>query len=259
MGMIQRASEEVKVHLTDFDGPIDLLLQLVRDHKLDIKTVRLGDMTAQYLSYLNELDTLDLDIASEFIEVGAILVEIKSKQILPKPEEEKPEEEDSEELLRQRLAEYALFKDASEDLKSMDEVGRYYRAPAVMKVNTSWKLDGVSFDDLTNAFTAILARVGENAAKIEKTTIKLDRFTVADKIKDVVTRLKTKDRIRFSQLFEADITRSEVINTFLAVLELLKRQLVTCQQTQMFGEIEIVKGGAFGDGNFDLTDSEFGA
>ena len=257
--MIQRASEEVKVHLTDFDGPIDLLLQLVRDHKLDIKTVRLGDMTAQYLSYLNELDTLDLDIASEFIEVGAILVEIKSKQILPKPEEEKPEEEDSEELLRQRLAEYALFKDASEDLKSMDEVGRYYRAPAVMKVNTSWKLDGVSFDDLTNAFTAILARVGENAAKIEKTTIKLDRFTVADKIKDVVTRLKTKDRIRFSQLFEADITRSEVINTFLAVLELLKRQLVTCQQTQMFGEIEIVKGGAFGDGNFDLTDSEFGA
>lgn len=259
MGIIQRASEEVKVHLTDFDGPIDLLLQLVREHKLDIKTVRLGDMTSQYLSYLNELDTLDLDLASEFIEVGAILVEIKSKQILPKPVEEEKEEEDSEELLRQRLEEYALFKDASEDLKTMDEVGRYYRAPVVMKVNTNWKLDGVSFDDLTNAFTAILARVGENAAKIEKTTIKLDRFTVADKIKDVVTRLKTKDRIQFSQLFEADITRSEVINTFLAVLELLKRQLVTCQQTQMFGEIEIVKGGAFGDGNFDLTDSEFGA
>ena len=108
--MIQRANEEVKVHLADFDGPIDLLLQLVREHKLDIKTVRLGEMTAQYLSYLNELDTLDLDLASEFIEVGAILVEIKSKQILPRPEEEKPEEEDSEELLRQRLAEYALLK-----------------------------------------------------------------------------------------------------------------------------------------------------
>lgn len=259
MGMIQRANEEVKVHLTDFDGPIDLLLQLVREHKLDIKTVRLGEMTAQYLSYLNELDTLDLDLASEFIEVGAILVEIKSKQILPKPVEEAPEEEDSEELLRQRLAEYALFKDASENLKTMDEVGRYYRSPAVMKVNTNWKLDGVSFDDLTNAFTAILARVGENSAKIEKTTIKLDRFTVADKIKDVVTRLKTSNHIQFSQLFEADITRSEVINTFLAVLELLKRQLVTCRQDQVFGDIEIVKGGAFGDGNFDLTDSEFGA
>lgn len=257
--MIQRANEEVKVHLTDFDGPIDLLLQLVREHKLDIKTVCLGEMTAQYLSYLNELDTLDLDLASEFIEVGAILVEIKSKQILPKPVEETPEEEDSEELLRQRLAEYALFKDASANLKTMDEVGRYYRAPAVMKVNTNWKLDGVSFDDLTNAFTAILARVGENSAKIEKTTIKLDRFTVADKIKDVVKRLKTSNQIRFSQLFEIDITRSEVINTFLAVLELLKRQLVICRQAQAFGEIEIVKGGAFGDGNFDLTDSEFGA
>ena len=91
MGLIQRANEEVKVHLTDFDGPIDLLLQLVREHKLDIKTVRLGEMTSQYMQYLTELPTLDLDLASEFIEVGAILVEIKSKQILPKVEEEKPE------------------------------------------------------------------------------------------------------------------------------------------------------------------------
>ena len=259
MGMIQRANEDVKIHLADFDGPIDLLLQLVREHKLDIKTVRLGDMTAQYLAYLTELPSLDLDLASEFIEVGAILVEIKSKQILPRPETEEVEEVDSEAELRKRMEEYALFKEASETLKTMDDVGRYYRAPAVMKVNTSWKLEGVSFEDLTNAFTAILARVGENSAKVEKTTIKLDRFTVADKIKDVVGRLKTLDRLRFSQLFEPDITRSEVINTFLAVLELLKRQLVTCQQDQAFGEIEIVKGGAFGDGNFDLTDSEFGA
>lgn len=259
MGMIQRANEDVKVHLADFDGPIDLLLQLVREHKLDIKTVRLGEMTAQYLEYLTELPTLDLDLASEFIEVGAILVEIKSKQILPRPETEKPEQIDEEEQLRQRLEEYALFKEASETLKTMDDVGRYYRAPAVLKVNTSWKLDGVTFDDLTDAFTAILARVGENSAKVEKTTIKLDRFTVADKIKDVVGRLKTINRLRFSQLFDADITRSEVINTFLAVLELLKRQLVACRQDQAFGEIEIVKGGAFGDGNFDLTDSEFGA
>ena len=258
MGLIQRASEEVKVHLTDFDGPIDLLLQLVRDHKLDIKTVRLGEMTSQYMKYLAELPTLDLDLASEFIEVGAILVEIKSKQILPKPEEEKPEEIDEEEQLRQRLAEYALFKDASEQLKTMDDVGRFYRAPAIMKVNTSWKLDGVTFDDLTNAFTAILARVGEKAAKVEKTTIRLDRFTVADKIKDVVGRLKTINQLKFTQLFDEDITRSEVINTFLAILELLKRQLVACQQNEAFGEIEIIKGGAYGDGSFDLTDSEFG-
>ena len=259
MGIIQRANTEVKVHLADFDGPIDLLLQLVREHKLDIKTVRLGEMTAQYLSYLAELPTLDLDLASEFIEVGAILVEIKSKQILPRPEAADENEEDTEAQLRQRLEEYALFKEASEKLKTMDDVGRFYRAPAVMKVNTNWKLDGVSFEDLTDAFTAILARVDQNSAKVEKTTIKLDRFTVADKIKDVVTRLKVNTNLRFSQLFEADITRSEVINTFLAVLELLKRQLVTCRQDQAFGEIEIVKGGAFGDGNFDLTDSEFGA
>lgn len=257
MGLIQRASKEVKLHLADFDGPIDLLLQLVRDHKLDIKTVRLGDMTAQYLSYLTELPALDLDIASEFIEVGAILVEIKSKQILPRPETEQPILIDEEEQLRQRLAEYELFKNASEELKALENVDRFYREPAVAKVTTEWKMDGVTFEDLTNAFTALLAKVGQNAAKIEKTTIKLDRFTVADKIKDVVGRLRTVNHLRFSQLFAEDRTRSELINTFLAVLELLKRQLIACRQDQDFGEIEIVKGGAYGDGNIDLTDSEF--
>lgn len=257
MGLIQRASKEVKLHLADFDGPIDLLLQLVRDHKLDIKTVRLGDMTAQYLSYLTELPALDLDIASEFIEVGAILVEIKSKQILPRPETEQPALIDEEEQLRQRLAEYELFKNASEELKALENVDRFYREPAVAKVTTEWKMDGVTFEDLTNAFTALLAKVGQNAAKIEKTTIKLDRFTVADKIKDVVGRLRTVNHLRFSQLFAEDRTRSELINTFLAVLELLKRQLIACRQDQDFGEIEIVKGGAYGDGNIDLTDSEF--
>ena len=259
MGLIQRANQEVKIHLADFDGPIDLLLQLVREHKLDIKTVRLGEMTAQYLAYLTELPTLDLDVASEFIEVGAILIEIKSKQILPRPEAEKPEIIDEEEQLRKRLEEYALFKDVTENLKTMDNVDRFYRAPAVAKVSTEWKLDGVTFEDLTAAFTAVLARVDKNAAKIQKATIKLDRFTVADKIKDVVGRLQKADRLQFSQLFDADITRSEVINTFLAVLELLKRQMVACRQEQIFGEIEIIKGGAFGNGNLDLTDSEFGA
>lgn len=258
MGLIQRANQEVKVHLTDFDGPIDLLLQLVREHKLDIKTVRLGDMTAQYLAYLTELPTLDLEVASEFIEVGAILIEIKSKQILPRPEADKPEFIDEEEQLRQRLAEYALFKDVTEELKTMDNVDRFYRAPAVAKVSTEWKLDGVTFEDLTDAFTAMLARVDKKAAKIDKATIKLDRFTVADKIKDVVGRLRNSSSLKFSQLFDADITRSEVINTFLAVLELLKRQLVACRQEQDFGEIEIIKGGAFGNGDLDLADSEFG-
>ena len=257
MGMIERASREVKLHLTDFDGPIDLLLQLVREHKLDIKTVRLGEMTNQYLAYLTELPTLDLDVASEFIEVGAILVEIKSKQILPRPESEKPELIDEEEQLRQRLAEYELFKNVTEDLRELENVDHFYRAPAVPQVTTDWRLDGVTFEDLTNAFTAMLARVGKNAAKIQNATIKLDRFTVADKIKDVVGRLKTSSRLRFSQLFDQDVTRSELINTFLAVLELLKRQLIACRQDQDFGEIEIVQGGEFGHGNLDFDADEF--
>ncbi len=258
MGLIKRVNAEVKIQLTDFDGPIDLLLHLIREKKLDIKTVRLGDMTSQYLEYLKNLPELDLDIASEFVEVGATLVEIKSKQILPKPVVDKGEDKiDEEEELRRRLEEYSLFREVTEDLKGMDNVNRFYREPAIPKVTTEWKLSNVTFEDLTDALGVILARVGKNAEKIQKTTIKLDRFTVADKIKDIVSRLKASNSLQFTQLFEEDMTRGEVINTFLAVLELLKNQLVACRQEQDFGEIEIIKGGSYGEGNSDVKFGEF--
>ena len=259
MGLIERASANVKVKLTDFEGPIDLLLHLVREHKLDIKTVKLGDMTHQYLAYLEELPQLDLDLASEFIEVGATLVEIKSRQILPKPVAEVEGAIDPEVELRQRLEEYALFQGATENLRPMENVNRFYRAPAVAKVTTEWKLTGVGFEDLTDALAAILARVGKNAVKIEKTTIRLDRFTVRDKIKDVVGRLKSATALRFSELFEDDMTRSEVINTFLAVLELLKNQIIAARQDADFGDIEIIKGGQYDEhGDNSVDGSEWG-
>ena len=249
---IERANVDVKLRLTDFEGPIDLLLHLVRERKMDIKTVKLGDMTKQYIEYLYQLPTLNMDLASEFIEVGATLAEIKSRQILPKPITETEEEYDAEEMLRTRLEEYNLFKTATEDLKPLDNVDRFYRAGEIPKASTEWKLEGVGFDDLTNALTAILARVGKSPLKIEKTTIKLDRFTVSGQIKDIMGRLKATASLNFSQLFAPDMTRSEVINTFLAVLELLKNQIIIAKQEKDFGDIEIVKGGAYHDGSADI-------
>ncbi|MDR1917519.1 MAG: segregation/condensation protein A [Christensenellaceae bacterium] len=248
MALIERAGENIKVHLTDFDGPIDLLLHLIREQKLDIKTVKLGEMTKQYLAYLTGLGKLDLDLASEFIEVGATLVEIKCRQILPKPIVEM-EESDSEELLRQRLEEYNLFLSVTGKLKNLEDTNRFYRSPAPVKSTTAWTLNGVTMDDFTEILGKMLLRVGENAIKIEKTTIQLDRFTVKDKIKDVVCRLQIADSLRFTELFEPDMTRSELINTFLAILELLRTQIITVWQTADFDEIEIKKGGSFDKSN----------
>jgi segregation and condensation protein A len=254
MGLIERAGENIKVHLTDFDGPIDLLLHLIREQKLDIKTVKLGEMTKQYLAYLDDLEKLDLDLASEFVEVGATLVEIKGRQILPRPITDDEDPGDAEELLRRRVEEYNLFLEASGQLKTMEDVDRFYRNPAPIRNITSWTLNGITMDDFTAAFAKMLSRVGENAAKIEKTTIKLDRFTVADKIKDVVVRLQKTERLHFFDLFESDMTRSELINTFLAVLELLKNQIIAARQETDFADIEIIKGG-----NFDQADNTIGA
>ena len=253
MSGIVRASESIKVHLTDFDGPIDLLLHLIREQKLDIKTVRLGEMTKQYLAYLTGLDKLDLDLASEFIEVGAALVEIKGRQILPKPVIEQ-ESEDSEELLRMRLEEYSLFQGITGKLKDMEDTNRFYRRQAEIKNTTAWTLNGVTMDDFTEILGKMLLRVGEQAVKIEKTTIRLDRFTVRDKIEDIIGRLKSSGTLRFTELFEPDMTRGELINAFLAVLELLKNQIITVWQTNDFDEIEIKKGGSF-DGTDDTDDA----
>jgi segregation and condensation protein A len=220
------------------------LLHLIREQKLDIKTVKLGEMTKQYLAYLCGLPKLDLDLASEFIEVGATLVEIKGSRILPKPAIETAGD-DPEELLRQRLEEYNLFLSVTGKLKNLEDTNRFYRPPLPVKNTTAWTLSGVTMDDFTEILAKMLLRAGENAVKIEKTTIRLDRFTVKDKIKDVIGRLKNIEILRFTDLFEQDMTRSELINTFLAVLELLKNQIITVWQTADFDEIEIKKGGSF--------------
>jgi segregation and condensation protein A len=214
-------------------------------------------MTKQFLSYLSELPKLDMDMVSEFIEVAATLIEIKGRQILPKPTAEE-EDSDPEETLRRMIEEYNLFKDAGEQLRSIDNVNRFYRSPILPKVMTEWKLSGVTMNDLTDAFAKMLSRVGEQSRRIEKTTIKLDRFTVADKIKDIVGRLKCSARFCFSDLFLSDMTRGEVVNTFLAVLELLRTQAIAVRQEQDFADIEIVKGGTFGNGNNVFFESEFG-
>jgi len=242
---LARASDLVRIHITDFEGPLDLLLHLIRESKLDIKQVKLAEVTGQYLEFLQGLDSLDLDLASEFIEVGATLIEIKGKQILPSSADKVDAEEMERNLLAQ-VEQYKLLKEASKQLQAIENVDRFYKEPVKLKNEYKFVLDNLNMDALIAAFQKMMFRIERNAPQIVETQIKLDRFTVADKIESIRTLLGLCESVNFFELFTADFTKGEVINTFLAVLELLKRQEVGAVQNQQFSDILIVKGENFG-------------
>jgi len=242
---LARASDKVRIHITDFEGPLDLLLHLIRESKLDIKTVKLAEVTGQYLEFLSGLESLDLDLASEFIEVAATLIEIKGKQILPR-DEEKVDAEEMERRLLQQIEEYKLLKEASEKLKVIENVDRFYKEPAKLKTEYKFVLDNLNMDALVSAFQKMMFRVERSAPQIMETQIKLDRFTVADKISSIRTLLSLCESVNFFELFGGDYSKGEVINTFLALLELLKRQEVCAVQDYQFADIRIVKGESYG-------------
>ena len=241
-----RASEKVRIHITDFEGPLDLLLHLIRESKLDIKTVRLAEVTGQYLEFLSGLESLDLDLASEFIEVGATLIEIKGKQILPRGDAEKVDAEEMERNLLAQIEQYKLLKEAGERLKVLENVDRFYKEPSKLKTEYKFVLDNLNMDALIAAFQKMMFRVERNAPQIIETQIKLDRFTVADRIKAIRTLLGFCDEVKFFDLFAGDHTKGEVINTFLAILELLKRQEIRAVQEHQFADICIAKGEGYG-------------
>jgi len=226
------------IKITDFQGPLDLLLHLIRENKLDIKTVRLAEVTGQYLEYMSQLDKLDLNQAAEFIDVAATLIEIKSRGILPKPIVEQDPEDEESKLLRQ-LEEYKLLKEASEKLKDIENVDRFYKEAADFRPEYKYDLQNLSLDMLTAAFSRIMHRIKQNATAIVDRKVRLDRFTVKDKIRDIRTRLTKGGTMMFFELFESDFTKGEMINTFLALLELLKTGEIRARQENAFSDIQI--------------------
>jgi len=238
---IIRTNQQYKVKLTDFEGPLDLLLHLIREHKLEIKTVPLASVTSQYLEFLKQLESLDLNLASEFVEVGATLIDIKSRQILPKLKQEEPEDPDQVEAnLRARLEEYKLLKEASQELGKQENVNRFYKPPEPLKEIIKYTLDGVDMDALVSAFQRVMFRIEQSSpASVEPRKIRRDRFTVAEKIESVRARLLQESELSFFGLFESDYSKGEVVNTFLALLELLKTGEIKVVQQQLFEDILI--------------------
>ena len=235
---------EYKVKFEVFEGPLDLLLYLIKKQEVDIYDVNLTHLATQFIEYVEFMRMLDLEIAGEFVVMASTLMYIKSRELLPKEQQVTPEgEEDGEdprwELIRQ-LVEYKKFKDAAAQLQVMElrQENVYPRlpvkpefeaAPAPLRSN-------VSIFDLINAVNAVMKRLG---TREETREIFEDPWTVSEKIESLLQLIHDRHNLKFSELFESASSRSEVVVTFLAVLELIRlRQLVAVQE-ESFGDIMI--------------------
>lgn len=233
--------DKYRFKLENFEGPLDLLLHLIKDAKLDIMTVKLADITEQYLEYMKQLDSIDMDRASEFITVAATLIEIKSKHLLPANVEETPEEEDSEVLLLRRLKEYELFKQTGQRLREIEDINKLYRMPGKETEKVKIVIKDLVLDKLLDAFANLLSRQkARGSDKPEAKTVVKDRFTVAEKVISIRSYTREHKRYPFDELFSTDMTKSEMINVFLALLELLKLQTLRVEQTGIFGQINVI-------------------
>lgn len=234
-------SNSYKVKIEAFEGPLDLLLHLIRESKLDIQTIRLSEITGQYLDYINNMDLLNMENAADFLDVAATLIEIKSKKILPREEEIVEDEEDPETLLKRRIEEYKLFKDASETLKQIEDVNKLYKQPSEEAGNYRIVLKQMNIENLIKAFSGLLVKATQNEGLKQEKTIERDRWTVEEKIFEIKSLLINCEKLSFKALISDDFTRSEIITLFLALLELLKRQFIKVEQEQNYGEIEIFR------------------
>lgn len=240
--------ENITFQLGDKEGPLDVLLDMIKSTKLDIMEVRLADLTEQFLNYMDALKDINMEQQSEFIVIAAMLLEIKSRSMLPVEEdEEDEEEEDPEELLKRRLQMYKLFKEASTELGEHENLDHFYKAPDKSTKDYRIVLKDMNMQGLIDAFSKLLISVEKrDIEKSNERQLRKDRFTVAESISNMKTALTERKRVRFKELFKSDFTKSEIINTFLALLELLKRQFAQVCQNGVFGDIDITlkEGGA---------------
>ncbi len=235
---------EYKVKFEVFEGPLDLLLYLIKKEEVDIYEVNLTQLATQFIEYIEVMRLLDLDIAGEFLVMASTLMYIKSRELLPVDQQVTPEgEEEGDdprwELIRQ-LVEYKKFKDAAAQLQSLEarQESVYPRLPVKPEFEEeSVPLRGqASLFDLINAVSSILKRVTERA---DLRDIFEDKWSVSEKIESIRDRITRNGRIRFSSLFADATSRTEVVVTFLAMLELIRLKVILALQDSPFGEIEI--------------------
>lgn len=234
----------IKVKLEIFEGPLDLLLHLIEKAEVDIYDIPIAEITQQYLEYLELIQEMDLEAASEFIVMASTLVEIKSKMLLPKPKKEDNSdiEIDPREELVQKLIEYKKYKEFTLLLKDKIDIYEkvFYKNPEPIEdyISDFTSITGISAELLAKTLKNIMQK-NTTKSKKEYRQIYREVFTIEDKIKEITKLLVTRQSFYFEELFSDTKDKYEVIVTFLAALEMIKRRLITVEQQMNFDRILI--------------------
>ncbi|MBD5132320.1 MAG: segregation/condensation protein A [Clostridiales bacterium] len=235
-------SKSYHVVLANYDGPLDLLLDLVKREKINIEDIFISNITEQYLEAMEQIDELDMEQAADFIVVAATLLEIKSKKLLPKPEVEVvPQEEDPEKDLIQRLEEYKLYKEAAEKMREQEKINMHFRAPDDSVGQPRLVLKDMTTNGLMAALKKMFDKIGDRQQAMKIKKIERDPFTVEEKKEFIRHRFTIVESCTFDELFDEDYTLNEVVTTFSALLDLVKDQEVGVRQPGIFETITIVK------------------
>lgn len=222
-----------------------MLLHLISRAKVDIRDIFISEITEQYLASIGSLDSLNMDSASEFLQMASLLLEIKSRSLLPKPPRESDEDElDPEQELIRRLEEYKRYKEAGEQLQILEETAIHmlYRLPDELAGETRVELGGLTLDGLVAAFQRLLTRSIQSEEESPKTTyIRRDTWTIQECMFRIQAQFQGQKSVAFSSLFTEAPTRAEITTVFLALLELWRLGMFKLRQEGTYGEIELYK------------------
>lgn len=239
-----------------YEGPLDLLLQLIERAELDITTLALAQVTDQYLDYLHTLDQRSAEDVSAFLVIAARLLQIKSEALLPRPPVREEGEVDIGEELARQLILYKQFKQAAQYLAQREEAGQHMhlRLASPPLIEASLDLSGIGLNELLEAARAVFSQ--HPGALDTRLGIISPPVSLREKITTVVTRLRARGKESFFSMLKGARSRLEIVVTFLAVLELIKQNMVNAYQERLFGEIDLEMNTAWsGDEDFEL---EFG-
>lgn len=233
------------LHLSSFEGPLDLLLHLIHKNEIDIYDIPIVEITKQYLDYIYKFNDLDMDVASEFVVMASTLLEIKSKMLLPVEVDENNEEIDPREELVNRLIEYKAFKELTKNLKESEQVYNksLTKDPEYFsEIKDEYVVKDIDVSLLAKALRNILLKHQLRVNEIsDHQTIETDTFSVDDSILTISKILETENNISFLSLFKNNHKKGYIIATFLATLELLKINAVKLTQSEVYGDILLEK------------------
>ena len=232
--------------LDNFEGPLDLLLYLIKEEEIEIKDIFVSQVTEQFLSYMKGLPFLDMEKASEYLNIAATIIDIKARSLVPPPDDGFDDDwgfdDDPEADLIRTLEEYKMIKEEAEKLKERETVGYFFKEPDKDLTATKIQYKDLTLDGLLKAFTKMLLRQEnqkkENAPPRE---IPKDVYTVRDKIKHIRQKVMNAESTRFEELFDEASNKPEIVTTFQALLVLLKHQFILVEQEELFSSIIINK------------------